>query len=611
MQDLIAHLPAVIYEYTIFPGGKKAFTFVSSSSQRILGVEAGTIMADPSVMEGLVHKDDLAYLRESSEESEQNEKEWYWQGRMHVNGRQRWIEISSNHAHDQDGRVLRRGILQDITDRRLSAKESEIRYQLMVRKIPIGIMILADNQIVFSNDMANQILGAKRSKDLTDAGILCFVPEVSRDAARKELEAARQGVPSRSSERKFVRLDGNVVDVEEMAFPFIFRDKDAVQIVFRDISEKKLTEARVRKNETLFTGLFNSIPMATVMLDKGGKVEQINEGFRKMFGFELAELKGQNLNDRIVPEELRNEGIDLNNLITENRIISVETIRRHKNGQFVNVILYGVPVMLDHETISIYGVYVDITDRMKVEEELKIRNAELDNFVYKVSHDLRAPLSSILGLVNLSKVPDNPDNLLDYINIIGDKVEHLDHFISDVLSHSKNLKMEVSIGKVELNQIIEGAFRDLNYLQGAKDLIWHVTVEGVEFYSDPWRIAEIFRNLVSNAIKYRQIKGNRIPEVMVHVNVDNLRADISFADNGIGISEENLNRVFEMFFRATEQSDGSGIGLYIVRNAVEKLGGEITVASKQGEGTRFHIVLPNRIASGITKSFPLVYEQRE
>lgn len=611
MQDLIAHLPAVIYEFTVHPDGSRQFTFVSPSSAKILGVEASEIMRDPAVMESLVHPDDLGYLQESSMDSEKNAKGWTWQGRMFVRGQQRWIEINSNHEHTQDGRVIRRGILQDITERRLSAKESEIRYQLMVRRIPIGIIILVDNEIVFANDMASQILGVPRWSELLQSGTFFFIPEQEREEMIRRMENVREGIPSRSVERKYVRVDGTEVDIEEMAFPFIFQAQNAVQIVFRDISEKKRTEAMVRKHETLFTELFNSIPMATVMLDETGKVQQINEGFRKMFGYELAELKANNLNDYIVPEDLRNEGIDLNNLITENRIISVETVRHHKNGQPVNVILYGVPVVQDQQTIGIYGVYVDITDRIRVEEELKIRNAELDNFVYKVSHDLRAPLSSILGLVNLSKVPDNPDSLLDYISIIGEKVEHLDHFISDVLSHSKNLKMEVSIGKVELAKIIESAFRDLNYLQGAKDLMWNVSVEGVDFYSDPWRIAEIFRNLVSNAIKYRQIKHNRTPEVVVRVNVDNLRADITFSDNGIGISQENLTRVFEMFFRATEQSDGSGIGLYIVRNAVEKLGGEITVASKQGEGTRFHIVLPNRIASGIVRPFPLVYEQRE
>ncbi len=301
----------------------------------------------------------------------------------------------------------------------------------------------------------------------------------------------------------------------------------------------------------------------------------------------------------------------MNNLITASRVISVETVRRHKHGHLVNVILYGVPVMQGNETIGIYGVYVDITDRMKVEEELKVRNAELDNFVYKVSHDLRAPLSSILGLVNLAKVPGNTDDLFEYIDLIGTKVEHLDNFISDVLSHSKNLKMEVLLSKVDLAQVVDRTFSDLHYLKGAREMLRHVKVEGVDFYSDPWRVSEIFRNLVSNAIKYRQMNGSRTPEVWIKVHVDNLRADISFADNGIGISQENLNRIFEMFFRATEQSDGSGIGLYIVKNAVEKLGGQISVASKQGEGTRFNIILPNRIASPLTKSVPLVFEQRE
>src|SRR5690606_16221603 len=517
---------------------------------------------------------------------------------------------NSNHEELPDGTIIRRGILQDITERRLSAKESEIRYQLMVRRFPIGIIILDNDEIVFANDMAMQIFGAQRARELSDAGRYFFIPEAEREAMSRRMESVRDGIPSNAIERKFIRLDGTEVDVEDMALPFIFRARNTVQVVFRDITEKKRTEAMVRKNETLFTQLFNSIPMATVMLDERGKVQQINEGFRKMFGYELEELKDHNLNEFIVPEELRNEGIDLNNLITENRIISVETVRRHKNGQLVNVILYGVPVMQDSQTIGIFGVYVDITDRIRVEEELKIRNAELVNFVYKVSHDLRAPLSSILGLVNLSRVPDNPDNLMDYISIIGEKVEHLDHFISDVLSHSKNLKMEVTIGKVELAQIIENAFRDLNYLQGAKELNLNVTVGGVEFYRVLWRVAEIFRNLVSNAIQYRHTKGNRIPEVAVKVNVDNLRADITFADNGIGISEDNLTRVFEMFFRATEQSDGSGIGLYIVKNAVEKLGGDISVASKQGEVTRFHIVLPNRIASGIVRPFPVVYDEQ-
>jgi PAS domain S-box-containing protein len=397
--------------------------------------------------------------------------------------------------------------------------------------------------------------------------------------------------------------------VETMAFPFNFQGEQCIQVIFRDITEKKQTEVRIKKNETLFTQLFQNVPLAVVMLDDNGKVFQVNRGFEQMFGFDRTELRGQNLNDFIVPDELRNEGIDLNNLITSNQVVSIETIRKHRTGELVNVILCGVPVMLENQTIGIYGVYVDITDRKRVEEELKIRNTELDNFVYKVSHDLRAPLSSILGLVNLSRLPGNTDNPLDYIEIIGEKVQALDHFIGDVLSHSKNLKMEVNINKVDLRNIIEQTFTELGYLEGAQEMKRIIRVDGIDFFSDHWRISEIFRNLVSNAIKYRQLYINN-PEIQIKIHIDHLRADISFADNGIGIDDTNLSRIFEMFYRATEQSDGSGIGLYIVKNAVEKLGGQINVSSKVGQGTRFNILLPNRINSIINRTPPLAIEQR-
>jgi signal transduction histidine kinase len=216
--------------------------------------------------------------------------------------------------------------------------------------------------------------------------------------------------------------------------------------------------------------------------------------------------------------------------------------------------------------------------------------------VYKVSHDLRAPLSSILGLVNLSKLPGNTDDLHEYIRIIGEKVADLDHFISDVLSHSKNLKLDVKIDKIDFKSILSRTITDLNNLDGAADVQFDISIEQDEFYSDPWRIGEIFRNLVSNAIKYRKADAGH-PQVQVQISSADGGVKIVFADNGIGISEDNLSRIFEMFYRATEQSDGSGIGLYIVKNAVEKLNGLIEVQSKPGAGTTFTILLPDQRAS--------------
>jgi PAS domain S-box-containing protein len=414
-----------------------------------------------------------------------------------------------------------------------------------------------------------------------------------------DLESFREAVNSvfdKSSNWSWtgrIQVAGNLRWFEIRAVLTGVSETQHYQGLILDITDLKLQEEeRLKKNEALFTRLFNTVPLAVVMLDVNGKVLLVNRGFNDMFGYELIELRGKNLNDFIVPEKLQNEGIDLNNLIASNNLISVETTRKHKTGRLVNVILYGVPVTLENKAIGIYGVYVDITDRKKIEEELQTRNTELDNFVYKVSHDLRAPLSSILGLINLSKLPGNTDDLMEYMQVIEKKVFDLDHFISDVLSHSKNLKMEVSINKIDFKGIITKTFADLSYLPGASQVAVTTQVSESDFYSDPWRISEIFRNLISNAIKYRQQHAAK-PMVNISIEINSAESVIIFADNGIGISESDLVRIFDMFFRATEQSDGSGIGLYIVKNAVDKLGGRINVSSKVGFGTTFTIHLPN------------------
>lgn len=492
MQDLLQQLPGVIYEFTIRQDGHKAFTFVSPNCLEVLGITAEDLLRSPSTLINLMIAEDRENYELSSEENYHRKTVWNWEGRIRVGNEIRWIEARSNYER-RDDIVIRKGIILDITERKLREQEAE---------------------------------------------------------------------------------------------------------------------ALSKRNETMFTQLFNTAPMGVVLLDEHGKVELVNQGFREMFGYNLENLKGKNLNDFIVPEELKNEGIDLNNLITANKVISVITSRKHRHGHIVDVLLYGVPVQLDNRTIGIYGVYVNITDRKKVEEELKIRNIELDNFVYKVSHDLRAPLSSILGLVNLARLPGNEDNPMDYIDIIGKKVEDLDHFISDVLSHSKNLKMDVHITAIDFNAIISRTFLDLNYLEGAADVMVYRRVEGVEFYSDPWRVSEIFRNLVSNAIKYRQVESEK-PEIRIEVNANDLQAEIVFSDNGIGIEKDKLAKIFEMFYRATEQSDGSGIGLYIVKNAVEKLGGSITVESSVGSGTAFTILLPNRLTESALHKAPHLAKNHE
>jgi PAS domain S-box-containing protein len=591
MQELLHELPGVIYEYILRKDGTRAFTYISDTCKDILGLTSEDLLRDSSRFRQIVYKDDLPGFEQSLQWSHENKSAWNWEGRIWRNDSVRWIETRSS-ALPRGDEVLRKGIIIDITDRKHEELRQELRYQALVESLPLGIGIHVNGKIVMANAYAHKLLRA-RSYELIDRSVMDIVHPDFRSLVIERMKRVMEGESVPVVEEQFVCLDGEVIDVETLALPFVYKGESAVQLIVRDITQEKRTKEEIKRNETFFTQLFDNVPMAVVMLDATGHVELVNRGFTQMFGYALNELKGKNLNDFIVPAELHNEGIDINNLIKSNRVIRIEAVRKSKDGRLVNVLLYGMPVWMEEKIIGIYGVYVDITERKRMEEELQIRNAELDNFVYKVSHDLRAPLSSILGLVNLSKFPGNPDSPYDYIRLIGEKASGLDHFISDVLSHSKNLKMEVSIEKVDLEGTIRKTIADLSYLEGADTVKFDIHADQTDFFSDPWRISEIFRNLVSNAIKYRQTEGIQ-PEVKVDIRIKDDVARITFSDNGIGIKPESLEKIFEMFYRATEQSDGSGIGLYIVKNAVEKLNGKVSVESVFGAGTTFRMQLPSQ-----------------
>ncbi|MBX2900912.1 MAG: PAS domain-containing sensor histidine kinase [Cyclobacteriaceae bacterium] len=447
-----------------------------------------------------------------------------------------------------------------------------------------------------------KILGIKREVLLGGSyPMKVFIHRADWAVFEKQMERVIAEVSPFKWEGRIFNINSEVIWIEASCEPVKLPDgRITWSGVINDIGERKELErkkqeadVRYREAATLFSELFNNSPIAIVLLDSEGNVQQVNRGFEMLFGYTITELKGNSLNQFIVPTELETEGNDLNSLISAEQVVRIETTRLRRDDVPVSVIIYGVPIHLEDKTIGIFGVYVDITEQKKIEEELKIRNAELDNFVYKVSHDLRAPLSSVLGLVNLAQMPGNDDNPTEYLKLVGEKVGQLDHFISDVLSHSKNLKLDVKTGVIDFENIINKTFHDLNYMRGADHVALKVTISGSDFHSDPWRMGEIFRNLISNAIKYRKIRSES-SEVSIDVAITPDKAQIKFKDNGIGISQENLNRIFEMFYRASEQSEGSGLGLYIVKNAVEKLDGTLTVTSRLNVGTTFEISLPNK-----------------
>ncbi len=243
---------------------------------------------------------------------------------------------------------------------------------------------------------------------------------------------------------------------------------------------------------------------------------------------------------------------------------------------------------------------LDITSLKQHEEILRSKNVELekinfelDRFVYSASHDLKAPLSSVLGLISLARTEMRPEDQTTYYDMMERSIRKLDKFINDLIHFSRNTRLEIVSEPVDFESIISDRVDDLRYMEDAHKVRLEKSIDKVAFWSDERRISTIFNNLISNAVKYHNPVAID-PWVKLSIEVDEQRALIVIQDNGIGIEEHHLDYIFNMFYRATELSKGSGLGLYIVKEIVSKLSGSIIVNSKTGEGTTIKIILPNQ-----------------
>jgi signal transduction histidine kinase len=225
--------------------------------------------------------------------------------------------------------------------------------------------------------------------------------------------------------------------------------------------------------------------------------------------------------------------------------------------------------------------------------ELRKTNRELDQFAYRTSHDLRAPISSLKGLVQVAEFAASPDEVKQCHEMMKDRLKNLDELIQDILDLSKNSRTELHYAPVKLSniltQLIE-SHRDARaqtiqiILDGNDDLIVH---------TDPTRFKMIVGNLISNALHYTE-PTRPDPYVKITFRDEHEALIVSVKDNGVGIDPSYQKKIFDMFFRLSHNSVGSGLGLYIVKETVEKMKGTIQVKSKVGEGSEFIVKLPHQ-----------------
>ncbi|MFN8417356.1 MAG: sensor histidine kinase [Cytophagaceae bacterium] len=224
-------------------------------------------------------------------------------------------------------------------------------------------------------------------------------------------------------------------------------------------------------------------------------------------------------------------------------------------------------------------------------KELEYKNQQLDLFIYKASHDIKGPLKSILGLARLGKVDITDEKALEYLRHVEKSTLRLDFLVHDLLEISKLKQARVSLQKIDFEEMVNEIKDSLQHLEGFDQFDIQIKVkQNQDFFQDRMMVYSIFQNIIENSFKYRDVKKEK-SFIHIKIDINNKRTVIDFNDNGIGIEPDLVDRVFDMFFQANDLFQGSGLGLYLVRLAVEKIGGKIKVDSVLSEGTHFHLVI--------------------
>jgi PAS domain S-box-containing protein len=364
----------------------------------------------------------------------------------------------------------------------------------------------------------------------------------------------------------------------------------------RDVHEREEAEKEKERYFNYYRTLGNNIPNGAVfMIDRNyNYIIAEGEEFEKL-GRTSAFYVGKNAKDVYSPEKYKRLSYYFEKMFSGESV----SFEWEFNGR--DYIFLGKPCIEKDGSIPVALLLTqNITDSKaqatklsRTLSELEAKNFELDSFVYRTSHDLRSPLASILGLTEIMLRGNDLQNMTDCTLRIRESVNRLDKTIRSILEYSQNDKLTIQRKEIQLQQVWNDSLASLKDIPEAKGIIF--SAEGdteLVMKLDEFRMTIILNNLLSNAIKYSDSrKQERFVKLIAKRSVNGLQLVIT--DNGIGIHKDQLDLVFNMFHRASDVSKGSGLGLYIVRQAVEKLGGVIILDSTENIGSSFTITIPN------------------
>jgi PAS domain S-box-containing protein len=596
---------------------------ISPACLKIYGYSKEDFIANPQLWYVLILDEDKKIIDANYQEmyaGNSFRQEYRIQNR---GGDLRWLETKITPTLDKEKKLIRiDGTTSDITERKNAEQAmavSENKYRDLFEKMVDGVYKSShEGKFIEVNLALVNMLGYDSKEELLAIDIksqLYFNPD-------DRVEAVYQDRIDGISTFLLKKKDGSPIWVEDRGQ--YVSDINGIILyhegILRDVSERvKAQEAIMIANDNLrisidrLTEAQQIAHLGSWILDVKTNAILRSPEFYKIFDSSLSEFPNtlEEYLNFFHPDDRNIVRDTFNQATKDHQPYQYEARLVMKDGTIKNIFSNGKSIENEKgDLIKMHGTIQDVTQQKSSElelekniVELKKSNSELDKFVYSVSHDLRAPLSSMLGVVEITEEETQDKLVLEHMSMLKGSIKRLDGFIADILSYSRNSRLDIIREEINFKEMIDDIKGHLKYMSGFNRKV-DITVDinnEKRFLSDKNRINMVLNNIISNAIRYQNQAIND-PFVNVKIDMSDTETNIIVKDNGIGISKENIDKIFEMFYRVSENSIGSGLGLYIVKETIQKLKGVINVESEPGIGTTFQLSIPNLINSNNVSS---------
>nr|MCU0326558.1 ATP-binding protein [Spirosomataceae bacterium] len=385
--------------------------------------------------------------------------------------------------------------------------------------------------------------------------------------------------------------------------------------------EKQIKERteQLRYSEEKYRGIIENMDLGLIEVDNDDIIRKVYKRFCDLTGYDEEELIGKKAADKLLPDdEFRRVIAEQNSNRLDGATGVYEVPLRKKNGEIIWVIISGAPIIESSGTVTgSVGIHLDITERKRTQEALEearhvaeeARRAE-KRFLANMSHEIRTPINAIIGMTHLLYDTNPSKKQVEYLSAINYSADLLLSLVSDVLDISKIEAGEMKLSEqiFSLKDLINSTLQTFRLRLQGKDvkliLEFDDEIEN-DVVGDSTFLTQILMNLLSNAVKFTE-RGKIGVQVSLLCRLgDFLMTEIKVFDTGIGITQQNIGRIFDSFKQADQdvkvKYGGTGLGLAIVKQLVNLHGGEISVESKVNEGTTFTFTLPLKDSKQQTK----------